>query len=653
MPELHEDTLAPNYVGDYKTKKTDALVNPDYLFNATSDEDGQMSSEDKTFIETLKQGTGGSDVTPQAFAAEVAARKSGDDTQFSIVTSAQDIQDSIDETRTQPYALLVRSATVTITHDGTQYRHGQLLFLAPSPNNTIEAGPVIVEPNGLNPRIMRPTTGAQVSAELVLQRNRDRPLWILPQASLAVVVDASGFNVHDGDVIYVAPFSDVVHTITNTRDISGDIGIEPNRISAIGDLDGTYRLAVYNLNVDYLTARRVTQYEVWVGQRAVHTVSSWTPTANFLVDFTISTSEETTIGLKSGDTIVPVQWVPRLPSGAAENSMIRTTYLHIGGAGLTPEQSADLGRIPLIPPFSDIQVEPPGLPDGNLPERFTFLFGDKQTSEAIRQVRVTQGDGTVVHTEAGDVKSGATIVAELSADERRRWENNIDLTDTSIDFSLYIDYVDTSVPTFRKRWPEYPVHNSDFATGGAAAGATAAQVAQIEANEAAVRISSEIATEAHTQAQTNAKAIETLKIHSGEPEKQLLGRAVAATDFRGTYTRWRGAVADRAAMLALSGAADGDIVYRIDLNNFHARSGGGWSPIAANHAPASWRYYATFAEAQATEIRTHRVVIWATGSLFSLVNTQAHVLRHVELPDEATYDALVNRDENTLYWVPE
>ena len=664
MPLEQRDQLEPGYAGDYKTRRSDSLIDPDYLFNATRATDGLMSSEDKVKVDD-----------------EPTARMAGDDTQFAIVTSAKDIQDSIDETRTQPYILLVRSATATVVHDGATYRHGQMLFLAPSPNTTIEAGPVVVEPNGLNPRILRTSDASTVRGQLVLQRNRDRPLWIICEGEFAVVVDASGFNAHDGDILYVAPFDDNARLIANTRDQGGTAGLFPKNIATIADINGDYSMPIWNINRDYLIARGVKQYEVWVKSRAVHVVDNWTPVHDHIVDFNINTQEQTTIGLTSADKIVPVQWVPRLPDGTAEASMIVTTFLTIGdggGAGLTPDEKAKLDA---IKSFSDIQPEPPGITGGDFPSRLTFRIGQRIENTAFTQARV-QVQGQPIHTEAGDVTGGGIIIAELSAEEITRIANGIEATDETARVDLYLDHAGG---TELWRW-DYPVHNEDFAAGGggeggvdstaraaARAAQTAADAAQSTADTAqtaangaktaADKAQSDataagtLAAAADGKTDTNAAAIKVnaddiaaLEGHSSLARKQLLGREAAASDFRGSYTRWRGAVADRTAMFALPSPADGDVCYRIDEDNFHSYLSGGWSPIAGNNTPAAWEYYATFADAVAGETATNRLVIWATGSLFSTYVGLPTTLHAVEVADEAAYTELTVKPDNILFW---
>ena len=79
--------------------------------------------------------------------------------------------------------------------------------------------------------------------------------------------------------------------------------------------------------------------------------------------------------------------------------------------------------------------------------------------------------------------------------------------------------------------------------------------------------------------------------------------AFGISDFRwtdGVSRVWRGITSN---YLTLSGAADGNVVYQDTKGGRTAglftRQGGGWSAVAANHAPADWKYYATLAEANA------------------------------------------------------
>ena len=84
----------------------------------------------------------------------------------------------------------------------------------------------------------------------------------------------------------------------------------------------------------------------------------------------------------------------------------------------------------------------------------------------------------------------------------------------------------------------------------------------------------------------------------------------------GTYQRWRGLTPN---YLTLSGAADGDVAWQTTAagrtQGFYARAGGGWSPVANNHAPASFAYYADLAAATAAAT-VGQVVLYGTDGVF-------------------------------------
>ena len=102
----------------------------------------------------------------------------------------------------------------------------------------------------------------------------------------------------------------------------GSIAVTPNRIDTHTDVDGTYTLAAEDLDDAALKAAGVDQYEIWFKSEGVHTVSSWTPVADFSVEFTVDTTEETNIGVTSSDKLIPVRLVFR--SGGTFVSLLNT-----------------------------------------------------------------------------------------------------------------------------------------------------------------------------------------------------------------------------------------------------------------------------------------------------------------------------------------
>ena len=109
----------------------------------------------------------------------------------------------------------------------------------------------------------------------------------------------------------------------------GEIVINPSTISTYTDVDGDYTLGAEDLAVGTLTAANVDQYEIWFKNESVHT-ATWAPVADFTVEFNVSTSEETQIGVVATDKIIPVRLVFR--SSGTFVSLINT-WLEIGGGG--------------------------------------------------------------------------------------------------------------------------------------------------------------------------------------------------------------------------------------------------------------------------------------------------------------------------------
>ena len=407
----------------------------------------------------------------------------GSDIQRTSIASAANLEAILTarpNTNTPLIAVVTAAVTTTISSVSYNLSVGDVLYFAPrsashielfnlyAPDATVSAAGALTRGglltsniwnlirNGNNPQVEFVTTAARFSSQVAQQATSSRPLWMVIRASFTAVVGSTGYSVVDGEIMYVAPYSTVAHRFWNTRDLGGNIGIEPNRIAAVGDLSGDYRLAVWNLNTAYLTARGVRQYEIWVGSRGVHTVSEWTPTTDFTVDFNINTTEQTTIGLKATDTIVPVQWVPRLPSGSAEFSMIRTTFLHIGEQGGSGEDDR-------LFEFSSIELTPGGIPGRNYPEQIVIRFGEKQTDITFTGVTVATGLGTF-HTYSGDVSSGQVIIAELSNAEREALDNNTGTEDTERNIDITLSHAGGSI---RYRY-KFQVNNVSFedAQGG-------------------------------------------------------------------------------------------------------------------------------------------------------------------------------------------
>ena len=114
----------------------------------------------------------------------------------------------------------------------------------------------------------------------------------------------------------------------------GSFAITPDTIPAFGDVDGTYNFGAEDFDVAYLASANVNQYEIWVKNEAVHQVSNWTPVADWVGEFVIDTTEETGIGLKQTDKIVPVRMVFR--ANGTFVALVNTWLSIGGGANVVP-----------------------------------------------------------------------------------------------------------------------------------------------------------------------------------------------------------------------------------------------------------------------------------------------------------------------------
>lgn len=263
--------------------------------------------------------------------------------------------------------------------------------------------------------------------------------------------------------------SGIIEIPKRTGDYFGKIEVSPSNIAAPADLDGDYQIALSNMPEALLKALGVNEIEIWFKDFAIHTVANWIPVENTVVSVNINETEERSVGLTNEDHIRVLAVFRRRVAGNSAYVTETGTIFTIGGAGggtsedasARASAKANSDRLDRISPFSDIQVEPPGIPDRNFPSRLTFQFGDKQTDKTIRQVRVIDAFGNTVHTEAGDVFSGDVVVAELSNNEVVAISNNLASDDKISDLNLYIDFTDGST-SFRRRW-RYPVNNEDFA----------------------------------------------------------------------------------------------------------------------------------------------------------------------------------------------
>ena len=148
--------------------------------------------------------------------------------------------------------------------------------------------------------------------------------------------------------------------------------------------------------------------------------------------------------------------------------------------------------------------------------------------------------------------------------------------------------------------------------------------------------------------------------------KTLVPRATAfgIADFRwtdGAARVWRGLISN---YLTLAAAADGDVVFQTTAAGrtagFFTRQGGGWSPVAANHAPADWKFYADLAAATADTNAPGRVVLIASGNTAFVVDSvlpEAWVLYEADFPalqeyaDQAAAEA-ATVGANVIQWWP-
>ena len=78
----------------------------------------------------------------------------------------------------------------------------------------------------------------------------------------------------------------------------GRVAVNPGRIAAAADLDGTYECIVTltDAEVAQLNDAKVNYLEIWFGTETVHVVSPWAPAIATRVDAVVDTTEESQIG---------------------------------------------------------------------------------------------------------------------------------------------------------------------------------------------------------------------------------------------------------------------------------------------------------------------------------------------------------------------
>lgn len=388
-------------------------------------------------------------VTKAQLDAEIALRVAGDDIQFSEVASAAEFTTELAAQKATETSAHLFRVSADFTHDGTDYKVDDVLYVMPRsdsverwfnlktiiPDTKLNANKSQVATPGLltndiwadiidkRLNISPANTAVAFQIELGRQANSFTPLWIVATATYQARVGTNSYSVKDGDVWHIPPFSNVATRFWNTRDLGGDIGIEPNRIANKEALSRNYRVPVYNLNTDYLNARGVKQYEIWIKSRAVHVVSNWTPVSDFIVDINVNATEQTTIGLVDGDTIVPVQFVPRLPSGSAEVSMIRTTFLHIGGTG--GDTSALEAKVTAIEANEWVTVRR---------QEKLLQVADLHISVTPKIREATSGAYTILFTNSNVVDAGTTFyqvaLNGVIVQARKAWDQPASITVT-------------------------------------------------------------------------------------------------------------------------------------------------------------------------------------------------------------------------------
>ena len=220
---------------------------------------------------------------------------------------------------TQPlWAQVSANARATVAGTTLAFSVGDLIYFPPrtEKGQRIVNIPAPVENAGnakaVDLQVRTINTAVQLIAFLNAQQNSDTPAIVHFTLGVTEVFNGETHTFKTDDVVYFPPKSVVSKTIPLPEpNVGGNIGIVPKNIADIASIDGDYVLGVAALDVEHLKRLGVDQYEIWFKDEAVHTVDPWAPVADFTVSFNVSSSEETQIGLKDGDRIVPIRLVFR------------------------------------------------------------------------------------------------------------------------------------------------------------------------------------------------------------------------------------------------------------------------------------------------------------------------------------------------------
>ena len=614
--------------------------------------------------------------------AEASLRTEGDQPDAVNVNSSADYErDLAAQLNEDSPKWFVVTADISGTYDGNAYSYAasDVLYIPPR-SDAVEfmwnlgSGGTGVSPTQLAAEVARRTDGDRPSVyeninstgtlqiALNLQANRDRPAYFVAEDNIIGVVNGETVRLAQGYVGLIPPRTNRpqdIRTILNPAIWMylagghwGKLDVTPGNIKAAADLDGSYQITLSDLPVKRLQALRVNYLEIWFEDEAIHVVSPWSPVETDVITAVIDASEETQIGLTNQDNI-RVLAVFRYNEGGGQAYRGQVGgLLTIGGKDTAGESLSFQSKIEL----SGYRLSPQSV-SGNDAEDVEGTYSLAFQNAGVLSdsfVEVAAQGQSILARQAWSA-SNPTIRATISSSVATGIVDN--LTDSSfpIEYSWYDAASGGTLLGTLKIQVQVNAGGSggqdDTARREARAAQAAADTADGKADAAGT-----LAAQADGKADTNAAGIKankdditSLEGHSSLATKQLLGREAAASDFRGSYTRWRGAVADRTARFALSSPANGDVCFQVDENRFYARASGGWSPIEANHTPAAWAYYATFAAAVAAETAPNRFVIWSDGSLFSTIVGTPVTLHYFEVANEAAYDALSMKPNNILF----
>ena len=285
----------------------------------------------------------------------------------------------------------------------------------------------------IDPEIMARVAGDDIQVEEILnatalvrfladQEDSAEPALVHFSVAVASVITVQGQQEeHDykkGDLVYFAPMSRVGKIFGNTENhthpdthaaagVGGVLAINPKNIATHTDLDGTYTVAVEDMDLAYLRANGVNELEIWIKDEAVHTIDPWTPASNIVIAFTVDTTEETQVALSASDKLAPVRVILRndgtyvdqvdgfmtigdgggsaeIPDGSIGREQLDSEVQ--GELAIIIDNQDKLDQLESALPFQTMQLSPASIRGNTMVSSVSLLLHNQLTKKTISSV---------------------------------------------------------------------------------------------------------------------------------------------------------------------------------------------------------------------------------------------------------------------------